>query len=111
MSIVVFYLRLHPVQSGDSALCDPMALHFTDKEMSQALSVCQTLRADPMNSHVTISSQLDAMVGMAGVSAVENGKTPDGQAYEWSKAGRAGAVRRHGNAAAQQPTSRKDMDQ
>ena len=35
-----------------------------------------------------------AMVGSMGVSAVENGRTPDGEIYEWSKAGRAGAARR-----------------
>ncbi|MDH1676282.1 hypothetical protein ABE607_02020 [Comamonas aquatica] len=29
-----------------------------------------------------------------GRAAVENGRTPDGEPYDWSKAGRAGAVRR-----------------
>jgi len=34
-------------------------------------------------------------VGKPGVAAVENGKTPDGHDYDWSKATRAGAIKRH----------------
>jgi hypothetical protein len=47
------------------------------------------------------------MVGPVGVSAVEDGKTPDGVDYQWSKAGRAGASRRN---AAEPPRQRQDMD-
>nr|WP_315428714.1 hypothetical protein [uncultured Albidiferax sp.] len=34
-------------------------------------------------------------VGKQGVDSVVGGKTPDGQAYDWSKAGRAGMPRRN----------------
>ena len=46
--------------------------------------------------HVTISTELASHVGKPGVAAVEAGRTPDGEVYEWSKAGRAGKVRRGG---------------
>lgn len=93
MSIVVFHL--HNAQPEDStpqwqAQCQA----YSDQEMGQALAECQRLRADPRNAHVCISSELRDMVGVLGVAAVENGRTPDGQAYEWSKSGRAGATRR-----------------
>jgi len=93
MSIVVFYL--HNIAPEDQppawqAHCQA----YSDQAMSEALAQCQTLRADPRNAHVCISSELREMVGIMGVSAVENGRTPDGEVYEWSKAGRAGAARR-----------------
>ena len=46
-------------------------------------------------SFVTMVAEDPNHVGKPGVDAVVDGKTPDGQAYEWSKAGRAGAPRRH----------------
>lgn len=93
MSIVVFYLHNpQPEHSNSQWLTQSQA--FSDKEMSAALALCQTLRADPCNAHVCISSELREMVGIMGVAAVEDGRTPDGHAYEWSKAGRAGAARR-----------------
>jgi hypothetical protein len=33
-------------------------------------------------------------VGKSGVDAVVDGRTPDGHAYDWSKAGRAGKPRK-----------------
>ena len=47
------------------------------------------------------------MVGPVGVSAVEDGKTPDGVDYQWSKAGRAGPSRKNAQEA---PKRREDMD-
>ena len=47
------------------------------------------------HSFVTMVAEDPNQVGKPGVDAVVNGKTPDGQAYEWSKAGRAGTPRRH----------------
>ena len=46
-------------------------------------------------SFVTMVAEDPNQVGKPGVDVVMNGKTPDGQAYEWSKAGRAGTPRRH----------------
>ena len=41
------------------------------------------------------------------VAAVENGRTPDGEPYDWSKAGRAGNSRKN---AQEPPKLRKDSD-
>lgn len=106
MSIVVYYLHNSSPEGAEpawQALCQS----FSDAQMSEALKQCQLLRGDTRNAHVTISSELRAMVGPIGVAAVENGQTPDGHAYDWSKAGRAGASRRN---AQQPPVQRKDMD-
>lgn len=46
-------------------------------------------------SFVTMVAEDPNQVGKPGVDAVVNGKTPDGQIYEWSKAGRAGKPRKH----------------
>lgn len=93
MSIVVFHL--HNAQpEGQTPEWLPQSNSYSDQAMRQALADCQSLRADPRNAHVCISSELRDMVGILGVSAVEDGRTPDGEVYEWSKAGRAGAARR-----------------
>ncbi|MBP8186690.1 MAG: hypothetical protein KAX76_03035 [Comamonas sp.] len=93
MSIVVFHMyNLQP--EGQTPEWLPQSHAYSDSQMSQALAHCQSLRVDPRNAHVCISSELRDMVGIMGVSAVENGRTPDGEVYDWSKAGRAGALRR-----------------
>ncbi|QXZ10320.1 hypothetical protein KUF54_03440 [Comamonas sp. Y33R10-2] len=116
MSIVVFYLRSLAPESvpehdaeieGQAPAWQPQCQAFSDAQMGEALALCQQLRKDPSNAHVVISSELRDMVGPVGVSAVEDGKTPDGFDYQWSKAGRAGASRKN---AAQPPKQRKDMD-
>lgn len=106
MSIVVFYLH-NSNPAEQTPAWQPLCASFTDAQMGEALSLCQRLRNDPSHAHVTISSELRDMVGPVGVAAVENGQTPDGQAYDWSKAGRAGASRKN---AQQPPRQRKDMD-
>ena len=93
MSIIVYHLC--NTASPEAPVWEPRCDAFTDAQMSQALAHCQALRSDPRHAHVCISSELRDMVGLAGVSAVENGRTPDGEVYDWSKAGRAGAVKRH----------------
>ena len=115
MSIVVYYLRQSEPETGADtgaatgpetgpeagAPADtqtqwlPHCLAYTDQQMSEALAQCQRLRADPRNMHVVISSELRDMVGQIGVAAVENGHTPDGERYDWSKAGRAGNSRKN----------------
>ena len=94
MSIVVFYMH-NASPEGLAPSWQPACLHYDDKQMSEALKQCQILRTDPRNAHVVMSSELRDMVGPIGVSAVEDGKTPDGHDYEWSKAGRAGKSRRN----------------
>ena len=93
MSIVIFHLH-NSAPDGQPPTWAPISQVYLDSEMSQALAQCQALRANPRNAHVCISSELREMVGIMGVSAVEDGRTPDGEPYEWSKAGRAGAARR-----------------
>lgn len=80
MSIVVFYL------SGALPVCS----HFNDRQMTEALALCQVLRNEGRD-HVTMSTQLEGQVGGMGVSAVVDGKLPNGDDYQWSKAHRAGA--------------------
>ena len=106
MSIVVYHLR-NCSPEGQTPAWEPQCQSFADAQMSEALALCQQLRKDERNAHVTISSELRDMVGPVGVLAVENGKTPDGFDYDWSKAGRAGASRKN---AQQPPVQRKDMD-
>ena len=62
MSIVVYFLRNDsPDEQAPVwlAQCEP----FSDAQMGEALQLCQTLRNDPRNAHVTISSELRDMVG------------------------------------------------
>lgn len=90
MSIVVYWLD--PVEA---AVPGAIAHHesFAPDALNAALARIEALRRAGM-VHVTLSTDFSAHVGKPGVDAVEGGKTPDGEAYEWSKAGRAGAVRR-----------------
>jgi len=87
LGIVVYWLE----GAGEDAA--PVCEFFGSKELTQALA-CAENRRRQGHHHVSISTQLDDHVGQAGVAAVEGGRTPDGEAYEWSKAGRAGKVRR-----------------
>ena len=46
-------------------------------------------------SFVTMVTEDPRQVGKPGVDAVVDGKTPDGHAYDWSKADRAGKPRKN----------------
>ena len=50
--------------------------------------------AKAMNEFVTIKSKDFEIVGMFGADSVEDGKCPDGVAYDWNKASRIGRVRK-----------------
>ena len=63
-------------------------------EIVQALQITKTKR-DAGYTFVTMASENPQNVGKQGVDTVADGKTPDGQDYEWSKAGRAGRPRRN----------------
>jgi hypothetical protein len=80
MSIVVFYLRPDPIVEGWL----PRHEAFESSEFGEAMRRIQELR-DKGYQHVVMSSQFDGAVGKPGVDAVENGKTPDGHDYEWTK--------------------------
>lgn len=87
MGIVVYWLD---VADGDAV---PGCEAFGSQQLTQALA-CAEARRREGRRHVCISTELEDHVGRSGVAAVEAGRTPDGEAYEWSKAGRAGKVRR-----------------
>lgn len=81
MSIVVYWLDRYECKMG--------WLEFTDGQLTEALACAEKKRKAGL-SHVCISSELDDQVGKPGVSSVEDGKTPDGFDYEWSKQHRGG---------------------
>lgn len=84
MSIIVYHL--------DTAGY-PHAAQFSDSELSPALKFMEELRKAGFH-HVTYSSEHGEHVGKPGVSEIVDGKLDDGTTYEWSKAGRAGKIRR-----------------
>ena len=63
-------------------------------EIVQALQVTKDKR-DAGYSFVTMASENTQHVGKQGVDTIVDGKTPDGQDYDWSKAGRAGRPRKN----------------
>lgn len=81
MSIIVYFLDINRT---------PRCKEYTDLQMTEALGQCQDLRQQGY-THVTMVTQLDGQVGGMGVSAVVDGKLPNGDTYEWSKAHRAGS--------------------
>ncbi|PZP35164.1 MAG: hypothetical protein DI603_04620 [Roseateles depolymerans] len=88
MGIVVYWL-----EAGEPDGPTPACSIFGSAELAQALA-CAEERRRQGHCHVSISTELEDHVGQAGVAAVEGGRTPDGEVYEWSKAGRAGKVRK-----------------
>jgi hypothetical protein len=89
VSIVVYWLE--PAPDGPAA--DARCQTFGDDELKAALDCVEARRRAGM-AHVSLSTDFSHHVGKPGVAAVEDGKTPDGHSYEWSKAGRAGKPRR-----------------
>ncbi len=63
-------------------------------EIVQALQITQAKR-DAGYRFVTMASENTQHVGKPGVDTIVDGKTPDGEDYDWSKAGRAGKPRRN----------------
>jgi hypothetical protein len=89
---MVFWMQI------DSVFADrhmrASARHFEPNEMSSALAFVEALRKEGLAQFVTMASQDANSVGKPGVDAVVDNKTPDGEDYEWSKAGRAGKPKR-----------------
>ena len=63
-------------------------------ELVQALQITKDKR-DAGYSFVTMVSENTQHVGKPGVDTIVDGKTPDGEDYDWSKAGRAGRPRKN----------------
>jgi len=90
MSIVLFWIEPGDGEGGDAT---PICEFFADDALAAALKAAEARRREGRR-HVCISSEHAGSVGAPGVAAVEGGRTPDGHKYEWSKAHRAGRVRR-----------------
>jgi hypothetical protein len=73
---------------------DNTAHSHNEAALTAALAVVKAKR-DAGFGFVTMVAEDPQHVGKPGVDAVENGKTPDGADYDWSKAGRAGKPRKH----------------
>ena len=65
-----------------------------ESSLVHALAITKEKR-DAGNTFVTMHSENSKQVCLPGVDAVVDGKTPDGHAYDWSKADRAGKPRRN----------------
>lgn len=78
------------------------ACSHDEQQLTQALDWVKQMR-DAGHRFVTMVAEDPQQVGKPGVDAVEGGKTPDGQDYDWSKAGRAGKPRKR-----DLPVARKD---
>ena len=63
-------------------------------DLVQALQITKDKR-DAGYHFVTMVSENTQHVGKPGVDTIVDGKTPDGQDYDWSKAGRAGKPRKN----------------
>lgn len=72
----------------------PCSRHFEMSEMSAALEFMEFLRKEGLAQFITMVSQNSNSVGRAGVDSIVDGKTPSGEVYDWSKAGRAGKMKR-----------------
>jgi hypothetical protein len=89
MTIVVYWLQPPEGEQQAQARFDA----FPDDALGTAMARVESLRRAGF-AHVSLSTDFAHHVGKPGVAAVEDGRTPDGHAYEWSKAGRAGKTRR-----------------
>ena len=73
---------------------DSEACSQDEESLTKALEIVKAKR-DAGHSFVTMVAEDPRHIGKPGVDAVVDGETPDGQDYEWSKAGRAGKSRKH----------------
>jgi hypothetical protein len=73
---------------------DHQACSADEPLLTRALDIVKA-RRDAGHAFVTMVAEDPQHVGRPGVDAVVDGKTPDGQDYEWSKTGRAGKPRKH----------------
>jgi hypothetical protein len=63
-------------------------------DLTQALQIAKSQR-EAGCTFVTMVSENPQHVGKQGVDTIVDGKTPDGQDYDWSKAGRAGKPKKN----------------
>ena len=66
-----------------------------DKELDRFITLNEAMAfAKSTNVFVTIKGPDLEVVGLFGVDTVENGKCPDGVAYDWNKSSRIGRVKK-----------------
>lgn len=66
-----------------------------DKELDRFITLNEAMAfAKVANVFVTIKGPDLEVVGLFGVDTVENGKCPDGVAYDWNKSSRIGRVKK-----------------
>ena len=66
------------------------------EETFKVFTLAQAMHlAKHMNEFVTIQGADFEVCGMFGVDTVKDGVCPDGVKYDWNKASRIGATRRH----------------
>jgi hypothetical protein len=87
--IVIYYI---PTDEGRVLLEQASLEVFQDSEFSQAMKFIEEKRRDGCR-FVSMSNEPNDMVGGFGVSSVVDGKLPNGEVYDLSKAERAGRVR------------------
>lgn len=95
--MIVYWLQRDLDEEGMEILWTPKRAHykeFSQTELLQSNSFMQQLRKDKSISNVTISTEFSESIGALGVDEVKDGKTPDGESYQWSKTHRAGADRK-----------------
>lgn len=69
----------------ENGVCKSTSLNELNLAIAEAELLRKRRRDGADIRHVTMSAEYDDMVGQIGVTAVENGKTPDGQDYTWKK--------------------------
>ncbi len=81
MSIIIYY---HKADPGGQDLF-PHAEYFENEELLPALARAEQLRKAGATYVCIAPAENSDHIGKPGVSAVENGKTPDGESYDWRK--------------------------
>jgi hypothetical protein len=70
-----------------TVICREVEAEFKDLDLAMTF-------AKKLNAFVTIRGGEFEIVGKFGVDSVEDGKCPDGVAYDWNKASRIGRTKR-----------------
>jgi hypothetical protein len=70
-----------------TVICREVETEFKDLDLAMTF-------AKKLNAFVTIRGGEFEIVGKFGVDSVEDGKCPDGVAYDWNKASRIGRTKR-----------------